>query len=150
MKVMDIATHHVVTVSPTATIVEAARLMREHHVGTVVLVETTRSIRAPIGLVTDRDIVVGAIAQGVDNLADIKVADIAAHDLVVADADREISEVSRLMLASGVRRIPIVNSTGALVGIVTYDDVMAWMADEIADFGRLFARQRRRERKARS
>lgn len=149
MKIVDLAVHQVVTVAPDATVVEAAKLMREHHVGTVVIVESTRSSRNAIGLVTDRDIVVGAIAQDVENLGSIKVEDIAAQELITADADQDVSEVVRLMLTSGVRRIPVVNRVGALVGIVTYDDLMAWMADEVADFARLFSRQRRRERRSR-
>ena len=149
MKVNELATHQVVTISPTESIVDAARLMREHHVGDVVLVRERESERVPVGLITDRDIVVAAIAQGVDDLSRIRVQDIAAHELVTAGADDDVEEVVRLMLAQGVRRVPVVNALGALVGIVTYDDLVAFMADELADFARLFARQRKREKQIR-
>ncbi len=149
MKVGELAAHHVVTIGPEASVVEAARLMREHHVGDVVLVEEKDLQRVPIGVVTDRDIVVSVIAQKVQPLDSIMVGDIAARELVVADADQDIADVARTMLAEGIRRVPVVNALGALVGIVTYDDLVAWMADELADFARLFARQRRRERQSR-
>jgi CBS domain-containing protein len=150
MKIIDLATVHVVTARKGASVLDAARLMRENHVGTVVIVGESRSILAPIGLVTDRDIVVGPIAAGVADLAALKVEDIANHELMTADADQEVSEVARMMLASGVRRVPIVNRVGALVGIVSYDDLMSQMAEDLADLTRLYSRQRRREVKART
>lgn len=150
MKIIDLATVHVVTIRAGASVVEAARLMRENHVGTVVIVGHNRSMLAPVGLITDRDIVVGPIAAGVTDLESLKVEDIANHDLIVAEADQEISDVARVMLTSGVRRVPVVNAAGALVGIVSYDDLMSKMADDLADLTRLYSRQRRRETKART
>lgn len=150
MRIIEMATVHVVTIRAGASVLEAARLMRENHVGTVVIVGDNRSMLAPIGLITDRDIVVGPIAAGVTDLAKLKVEDIANHDLVLADADQEVSEVARMMLASGVRRVPIVNRGGGLVGIVSYDDLMSMLAEDLADLTRLYSRQRRREVKART
>ena len=150
MRIIDLATIHVVTIRAGASVGEAARLMRENHVGTVVIVGDNRSMLAPIGLITDRDIVVGPIAAGVKDLETLKVEDIANQELVTAEADQEISDVARMMLTSGVRRVPIVNVAGALVGIVSYDDLMSNMAEDLADFTRLHSRQRRRETKART
>jgi CBS domain-containing protein len=150
MKIIELATIHVVTIRAGASVGEAARLMRENHVGTVVIVGNNRSMLAPIGLITDRDIVVGPIAAGVKDLETLRVEDIANQELVTADSDQEVSEVARMMLTSGVRRVPIVNATGALVGIVSYDDLMSNMAEDLADFTRLYSRQRRRETKART
>ena len=149
MKIFELATHKVVTISKEASIVEAAKLMREHHVGTVVIVDLVQSEQVPIGLVTDRDIVVDAVAQAADSITRIKVKDIAAKELVTADADTEAFDVMHMMIAARVRRIPIVNALGALVGIVTYDDLMCWVVEEAADFSQLFIRQRRRERSVR-
>jgi CBS domain-containing protein len=150
VKIIDLATLHVVTIRKGASVQDAARLMRENHVGTVVIVREDRSMLAPIGLVTDRDIVVGPIATGVTDLGALKIEDIANHELFTADADQEISEVARMMLASGVRRVPIVNAAGALVGIASYDDLVSRLAEDLADLTRLYARQRRREVKART
>ncbi len=149
MKVIELAATRVVTIGRKGTIVEAAHLMREHHVGDVVLVDEKGSERVPVGVVTDRDIVVAAIAQGIEDPSKILVEDIAAKDLVIAEADDDVSDVARLMLAQGIRRVPVVNALGALVGIITYDDLVAWMADELADFARLFTRQRKREHQTR-
>lgn len=150
MRIIDVANVRVVTIRKGASVLEAARLMRENHVGSVVIVGESRSILAPIGLVTDRDIVVGPIAAGVADLAALKIEDIANQDLLTADADQEIADVARMMLASGVRRVPIVNAAGALVGIVSYDDLMSTMAEDLADLTRLHSRQRRREVQART
>jgi CBS domain-containing protein len=150
MRIIDVATAHVVTIRKGASVLEAARLMRENHVGTVVIVGENRSILVPIGLITDRDIVVGPIANGVADLSRLRVEDIANQELLTAEADQEASAVARMMLASGVRRVPVVNAVGALVGIVSYDDLMSNMAEELADLSRLYSRQRRREAKART
>jgi CBS domain-containing protein len=150
MRVIELATVHVVTIRQGATVLEAARLMRENHVGSVVIVGPNRSMLAPIGLVTDRDIVVGPIAAGVSDLERLKIEDMAAQELVVAEADQEVTDVARMMLTSGVRRVPVVNTAGALVGIVSYDDLLSNMAENLADFTRLYSRQRRREQKART
>lgn len=150
MRIIELATVHVVTIRRGASVLEAARLMRENHVGSVVIVGDNRSILAPVGLITDRDIVVGPIAAGATDLDSLKVEDIANQELLMADADQEVSEVARMMLTSGVRRVPIVNATGALVGIVSYDDLMSKMAEDLADLTRLYSRQRRREVKART
>ena len=150
MRVVELATRNVSTIRAGASVLEAAKMMRENHVGTVVIVGSSRSMLAPIGLLTDRDIVVGAIAQGVRDLDALKVEDIAAQELIVADAEQDAGEVARVMLSSGVRRVPVVNAMGALVGIVSYDDLMAHMSEELAELSRLFSRQRRREKRARA
>ena len=150
MRIVELATVHVVTVRRGSSVREAARLMRENHVGSVVIVGANRAVLVPVGVITDRDIVVGPIATGVTDLEALKVEDIANQDLVVADANQEVAEVARMMLTSGVRRVPIVNGAGALVGIVSYDDLMSALAEDLADFTRLYSRQRRREQKART
>lgn len=149
MKIGELATQQVVTSNSEATILDAARLMREHHVGDVVIVAMKDLERVPIGLITDRDIVVAVVAQDIQDLGSIRAVDVASQHLVTADADDSVEEVIAKMLAQGVRRVPVVNSLGALVGIVTYDDLVAWMAEELAGFARLFTRQRRREQQMR-
>jgi len=135
VKVSDIAAHQVVTMAKTASLVEAARLMREHHASHVVLVDATATARIPVGLITDRDIVL-AIAAGAVELDTIQVGSLSNRELISADADEDLESVVRLMIVQGVRRMPVVNSLGALVGIVTYDDVVAKLAAELAALAR--------------
>ena len=134
MKIGDLATSRVVTIGRQGTALEAARSMREHRVGEVVLVDETPSARVPLGLLTDRDIV-GAAAEGAD-LASLRATEIASRDPLIADADQDIDDVVRAMQKRSVRRALIVNPLGELVGVVAYEDVVAWMAEELAEIAR--------------
>lgn len=149
MRVLDIATKDVVTISPKASIREAAKLMRERHVGTVVIVDVLPTKTVPIGLITDRDIVVGPVAQDVDDLGSIRVEDIASKELQTVRGDRRVEEAARMMLSAGIRRMPVVDSDSNLTGIITYDDLTSYLADELADFARVYSRQQRREQRVR-
>jgi CBS domain-containing protein len=137
MKIGEVATHQVVTIGRSASVVEAARTMKEHHVGQLVLVAEKESERVPVGLITERDLVISVLAEGAQNLAAIRVGDIASKELMVADSDEDAEEVARKMLALGLRRVPVVNALGALVGLATYEDLVAWMTGELADFAQL-------------
>ena len=137
MKIGEVAAHQVVTIGRNASVVEAARLMKEHHVGHLVLVAEKESERVPVGLVTERDLVVSVLAEGAQNVAAIRVGEIAPKAPLSVDSDEEVEEVARKMLALGLRRVPVVNALGALVGLATYEDLVAWMTGELADFARL-------------
>jgi CBS domain-containing protein len=117
---------------------DAARTMREHRVEELVIVEQSSSERVPLGVVAGGDLV-RAIAEDLD-LHSTKVADLVARDPLMAESDQDVEKVAHEMLARGVRRLPVVNSLGALVGLVTYDDLVAWMAGELATLARLFSR----------
>ncbi|MCK6551292.1 CBS domain-containing protein [Myxococcota bacterium] len=150
MKVSELASRNVVTISPDATVVDAAKLMREHHVGDVVVVERNLQGRVPVGIVTDRDIVVGVVAQGVERPADVFVRDIMGRELITAGADESVSDVLRRMRRFGVRRIPVINSIEVLVGIVTYDDLVHVLVEQLAEFTRLLPEQPEHERQRRA
>lgn len=123
MRIRDIATRSVVQILASASIVEAARLMREQHVGALVVVEDGSGVKVPVGIVTDRDIAVGAVAAGVDPAA-ASVFAIMSRDPVTCGEDEELHDLIRTMNQTGVRRIPVVSPEGALVGIVTADDAL--------------------------
>lgn len=145
MHISQVCTTSVVTATADTDVLTAARQMREHHVGNVVVVEKRGTAELPIGIVTDRDIVIGAIAQGVDDLATIQIGDLlSAKCHLLGDHDR-IEAAMDLMLTKGVRRIPVVNERGELTGIVSYDDVVAWMVSRLSALTRSFANQGRRE-----
>jgi CBS domain-containing protein len=135
MRVSDIADHRLVTIPKTASLLDAARLMREQRARELVLVEATATARIPVGVITERDIVL-AIAAGAVDLQSIQVGSLSSRELISADADEDLESVVKMMIEQGVRRMPVVNSLGALVGIVTYDDVVSKLAAELAGLAR--------------
>ncbi|MGE0461844.1 MAG: CBS domain-containing protein [Vicinamibacterales bacterium] len=144
MNAGEVCNRQVVITRPTATVLEAAGLMREHHVGDVVVVSETDGARVPIGILTDRD-----IALAVDQLVrrpDLKVADLMSASLVTSLEAENLYDTLKKMQAHGVRRLPIVNDGGGLEGILTFDDVVELLSEELADLARLVAREQKRER----
>lgn len=150
MKISDMCNPTVVTITPDATIVDAAKLMRDRHVGDVIVVERSLSGRVPVGILTDRDIVVGLVAQDVRALDAIYVKDVMGRELVTAGADESVFEVIKRMRRFGVRRMPVINSIEVLVGIVTYDDLLQCLLAQLADFTRLLPEQQEAERQRRA
>jgi CBS domain-containing protein len=121
----------VVICGTESTIVEVAQLMRLHHVGDVVIVEDREDIPVPIGIITDRDLVVELIADEV-NLDAVTVGDVMSYELVTARTDDSIWETLKRMRAQGVRRIPVVNDLGGLEGILALDDILELLAEELS------------------
>jgi CBS domain-containing protein len=117
-RIKDVMTPSPTTVEPDASVVEAARTMRERDTGIVPVVENGKLI----GTVTDRDIVVRLIAEGRDP-GSATVREIASTDLVTVDPQQDLDEGLRLMARHKVRRLPVVETDGRLVGIVSQADV---------------------------
>lgn len=134
----------VVRVGRRASIQEAASLMRERHVGDVVVVDEDEGRQVPIGILTDRDIVVELIAEGVP-VDNVRVEDVMTTEIVVAHSTQSLKSLISLMRLRGVRRIPIVDPSGALEGIISADDVMEEIAHEIASLAKLPRHQRKNE-----
>ena len=116
--IKEVMTPSPTTVAPGASVVDAARTMRERDTGIVPVVENGKLI----GTVTDRDIVVRLIAEGRDP-GSATVREIASTDLVTVDPQQELDEGLRLMAQHKVRRLPVVEEDGRLVGIVSQADV---------------------------
>ncbi len=117
-------------VTPETTIRSAAKMMREHHVGALIIVDKDTSAPKPIGIVTDRDIVVAIVALELD--PDIfLVDDLLDRPLIVAKAEQRIREGLELMRSKGVRRLPLVDKAGKLMGIVTLDDLLGELAKDM-------------------
>jgi CBS domain-containing protein len=115
-----------VTVTPDRTVGDVARLMSTTHVGAVVVIEEGR----PVGIVTDRDLVVRWVAD--DSPPATPVGEVMTTDLVVAHVDETIDKVFFTMRQRGVRRIPIVDDKGALVGLVALDDLLVLLGGEVS------------------
>jgi CBS domain-containing protein len=144
MGIGDVCTYQVICTKRDATVTEAAELMREFHVGTLVVVDASNGVAEPVGLITDRDIVVYVTAQKLD--ADsIPVDDIMSEEIITARVDDDVYETIRLMSAKGVRRLPVVDDTGNLVGIVSQDDLYGRLSQEFISLATITERQRRKE-----
>lgn len=149
MRVGEYCNREVVISDRNATLVETAKLMRREHVGDVVVVEERGGGRYPIGILTDRDIVVELIAEEVD-LAILLVGDCMAYELVTAREEDDLFDTIKRMRDKGIRRLPVVGEGGTLVGILTVDDLIDLVAEQLTDLVKLIGRERNLERIRRS
>ena len=145
MAIGDICTRDTVFTTKDSTIGAAARLMREHHVGDLVVVEEKNGRRIPVGILTDRDLVVEILAKEVD-MSTLRVGDLMIEELVTARESDGLYETIQRMRAKGVRRVPVVDTNNSLIGIVTVDDLLDLLADELTALARLVSREQARER----
>ena len=144
MPIGTLRNREVVTANRGTKVSEAAQLMRKHHVGDVVVVDQVGGQQVPCGIVTDRDIVITVIAQGVDPEG-VVLGDMMSSDIVVGRETDGVADTIQVMRTKGVRRLPIVDALGALVGIVTADDLLALLSEEMNSLTTLVAREQRRE-----
>jgi predicted transcriptional regulator len=121
-----------------------AQLMREYHVGSIVVADQPDGKRMPAGIVTDRDIAVAVVALGLKPEV-IQVGDIMNQELVAVREDAGVAETVELMRMKGLRRLPVTDSAGALVGIVAADDVLSLLAEEMAALASMVTREHKRE-----
>jgi predicted transcriptional regulator len=144
MAVGEICNRDVATAEKALSVVEAAQLMRTHHVGDLVVVEDKGGQKHPVGIVTDRDIVVEVVAAGVNPDA-LKVGDIMGLEVATVRESEGLFEALRYMRDKGVRRMPVVDGTGVLVGILTLDDLLSLLAEEMTELAKLVSHERQRE-----
>jgi len=131
MNVGSICTRKVVTANPQLDMQAAAELMRQEHVGLLVIVpQEPRGPQPPLGVLTDRDIVVAVVAKGADP-ASLKVGDVMSIQPVVAGESDAIDLALRTMRRAGVRRLPVVNGRGEVVGVLSLDDLLEFVAREV-------------------
>ncbi|MBI3898892.1 MAG: CBS domain-containing protein [Gammaproteobacteria bacterium] len=148
MAIGDIYIREVVSIDKDATLLEAAQLMRQHHIGDVVVADSRNGYHVPVGMVTDRDIVIEVVARNL-NVNDLSVGDVMSKDIVTAREGDGISETIALMRSSGVRRLPVVSDAGALLGIVSIDDLWQLVAEEATELSRVASRAQATEQMAR-
>ena len=129
MPISEICNREVIVVQRSNTILEAAQLMRQHHVGDVVVVEEQGGVRIPVGIVTDRDLVV----------------EIMALELATVKENAGVSETIEYMRAKGVRRLPVVDNSGGLVGILTLDDLLELLTEELLALAKLVRHEQKKE-----
>ena len=146
MTIGNICTHDVLTADKAATAQYAAQLMRQRHVGDVVVIDSATG--KPCGIITDRDIVVSVIALNLDPDA-FTLGDLVCRPLVSAHKNQDAFETVQQMRAHRVRRMPIVDDQGSLVGIVTADDLIRSLAQELGELANVIISQHVEEMAAR-
>jgi CBS domain-containing protein len=148
MLLNEICIPDVVYCSADSTALAAARLMRERHVGDVVVVDEPNGDQTPIGVVTDRDIVVEVIAKEQDPTR-VTVREIMRTPVVVAHATEELSAAVERMKAHGVRRVPVMGESQRLVGILCLDDLLKQIAADAGALVEIVSREQNREHRQR-
>jgi CBS domain-containing protein len=138
----------VVCCDPELSLPDTAALMRKNHVGDVVVVETRAGVTVPVGIVTDRDIIVETMALQLDP-ALFTAGDIMNAPLVTVQEDTGFVETLRLMRSHGVRRMPVLTAAGALYGMVTADDIVRMLALELSLITEAMSGQMTHERRLR-
>lgn len=139
MKVRDICVRAVTTVTAVASVVEAARIMRRDHVGSLVVTDADNG--RPTGVLTDRDLVVEVLAQDVPSES-LTVGDIMSGNPVVVGEQTDVLDALRILSEHGVRRAPVVDEAGKVAGIVSTDDLTTALSRALHDLARLFWRER--------
>lgn len=131
------------------SVTEAAMLMRQHHVGDLVVVDKQAEKILPIGIITDRDIVIEVVAQKADPEALI-IKDIMSTDLVTVEENQDLLDTLALMQYQGVRRIIVVDAQGSLQGLLSADDAVELIAEAINNLTKLVKREITHEEKEHS
>jgi len=134
MNVGKLCQTNLVTVRPFDELTAAAQLMREKHVGYLIVVEPAmqEGTMKPVGVLTDRDIVVGVIARDIDPRT-LRVSDVMTRSPVVTAKSDTVQKAVQEMRRIGIRRIPVIGDRGELVGVLSLDEVIDALAVELQD-----------------
>jgi CBS domain-containing protein len=148
MQLKDLCVLDVACCTQDITVSAAARLMREHHTGDLVVIDDADEEREPVGIVTDRDIVVEVLAQDRDP-GKTTVGEIMSKQLVIASGSEDASQALQRMVSHGVRRIPVVDDEQYVMGIVTLDDMLRVHAEQAAGLAHVVSTEQSREHRSR-
>jgi CBS domain-containing protein len=130
MIVSEICQRNPVTIGAHQQLDTAAKLMRKHHIGYLIVVEPYYVAPQPIGVLTDRDIVVGVLAEGTDP-RQVRVGEVMTREPVVVCEDASLNTALAEMRKLGVRRIPVVDAAGHLTGVLSLDEVLDAVSQEL-------------------
>ncbi|KAB0638114.1 hypothetical protein WT67_22665 [Burkholderia stagnalis] len=148
MNAATLCTRAVATCGPQTPVVEAAEKMRGLHAGDLVVVREDQGVRMPVGVLTDRDIVLAVVSPDAEART-LFVGDMMSEPAVVAHGADDVWLLARRMRQHGVRRLPVVSDDGGLIGIVTLDDLIHAAANLLDELRLVAARQPHLEDKRR-
>lgn len=148
MLLKEICTPEVVCCTPGTSVLAAARLMRQRHVGDLVVVDDPEGDQSPLGMVTDRDLVVEVLAQE-RSPASVTVREIMRQPVVIAGSDEEAARAAERMKMHGVRRVPVMGNDRRLAGIISLDDLLVQLAADANRLVEVIAREQGREHRTR-
>jgi signal-transduction protein with cAMP-binding, CBS, and nucleotidyltransferase domain len=136
----DLCIRNVAVTFRSAVLVDAARMMRNAHVGSLVVVDETPEGRVVAGMLTDRDIVTAVVARDVD-AATLRVGDVMTEDVASVREQDTLHDVLATMQRRRVRRVPVTGAQDRLVGVIAADDLLRLLADELQRVAQVFGEQ---------
>jgi CBS domain-containing protein len=148
MDLRKIGKRKVATVYRHMNVGEAARIMRDSHLGDVIVIERRGGKIMPVGILTDRDIVMSTTALGISPF-DFRVDDVMTRTLVTAPSDSTLNHIIALMKDHGIKRIPLLNEAGELDAVVAIEDVIRFLSTELYELSQVYERQQNLERERR-
>jgi len=149
MNAATLCTREVATCDPQTSIVEAAARMRALHAGDLVVVRDDEGVRVPLGVLTDRDIVLAVVSPDAA-AGKLYAGDVMSTPALVANGADDVWLLAKRMRLHGVRRLPVVGDDGGLIGIVSLDDLLHAAANLLEELRLVAARQPHIEEKRRS
>ena len=132
MNIGSVCNRDVIVAWPDCSIQEAVKMMREYNVGDLIIAKSRNTECIPIGILTDRDIVVEVLAEDVP-LEAVDIKDIMSSNLMTANENEELFNVIKLMRKKGIRRVPVINDQGVLVGIFAMENMLEIIAESMRD-----------------
>lgn len=147
MRVGEICTRSVSWCEPGTSVIDAARMMRDAHINNVIVAEQRDGERIPVGVLTDRDIVIQIVAKEVDPKA-VSVGDIMSREIFTVDEDEPVRETIERMRFKGVRRLPVINKRGAMIGVIAMEDLLRNLAEDLTAIAAVTPRARVKEARA--
>lgn len=148
MKIGECCNREVVVAEEHMEILDTAKLMRKHHVGDLVVVEKRNDVTRPVGILTDRDLVVEVMAQEVPP-GEVTAADVMSLDIATVREEEGVWETLERMRDLGVRRMPVVDQDESLVGLITMDDLVGLLTLAMNNMNQLIKGEVRRESRLR-
>ncbi len=149
MNAGKLCTRGVQTSARDLSVVDAAIRMRNAHVGDLVVVKDKDGHDFPVGMLTDRDIVISGVATRGGDVSRLTVADIMTDVIILVREEDDLETVLRTMRANGVRRVPVVDANDSLVGIIAFDDIVGYFASEMRNLARVVSSENLTERRRR-
>jgi CBS domain-containing protein len=149
MKVGQYCKRSVVAIADNADVIDVAQLMRERHIGFIVVYEHGDDIRRPIGVLTDRDIVLGVVAKDIDPHS-VTAKDAMTRQPLVANESDDLGDALQAMRMAGIRRVPVVDERGALTGVIALDDAIELITELLCDISGSIKSEQRQEWRARA